>query len=54
MVLRWRPTVSFFYNNEVKVYFNNDFVDILDGRGSSPTIKDGIFYVPLRPFDRIE
>lgn len=39
-----------FYNNEMKVYFNNEFVDILDGEGITPTIKDGIFYVPLRPF----
>ena len=25
-------------------------MDILDGEGITPTIKDGIFYVPLRPF----
>ncbi|MGM9551896.1 MAG: VWA domain-containing protein [Clostridia bacterium] len=40
----------FFYKDETKVYFNNEFVDILDGEGIAPTVKDGVFYVPIRPF----
>lgn len=39
-----------FYKDQTKVYFDNQFVDILNGEGISPTIKDGIFYVPIRPF----
>lgn len=39
-----------FFNNDTKAYFNNEFVDILDGEGITPTIRNGIFYVPIRPF----
>lgn len=39
-----------FYENKTKAYFNGEFVDILDEEGITPTVKNGVFYVPIRPF----